>query len=132
MKTKIEQLSGVSLDLFRGSSPAFFTPFTSKSQIFYSTAAIVSAPLIFTMGTAFFALKALFSLYEAITNISSFNFNASTQDFKAAKADFLLAAKTCVLIVLSPFVNAANCIGSAINSPQQQTEESINDALASP
>lgn len=130
MKKTIKQLLGISVHLYRGSPYSFFTPFNSTSEGLYTTVAIVSAPLIFTVGTAFFALKALANVYEAIINLVTLNFSQSKQDSIAAGTDFFLAAKSFVFILLSPFINTVNCIGSAVNSLQEHTEEPENDSLA--
>ncbi|MCL9683778.1 hypothetical protein [Legionella maioricensis] len=113
-------------------SSVFFKPYQSPADFLYRTASVITAPLIFTGFSAFFALKAGFEVLKAIGSLLLLNTASAKENIKEAGDSLKGSVYLLVVAVVSPFINLVDLIGSGIKSVLPHSNAETEEVSPSP
>ncbi len=110
-------------NITRAISSAFFKPYKSPSNVLFRTTSIITDPLLFTAGTAFFVLSAAFDLLKTFASLFTLNLTGAKENIGECGDSLKGVCFMLVAAIVSPVINLVDLIGSGVASLKQNSVE---------
>lgn len=97
-------------------SSIFFKPWQSKSDPFYKTLSIITAPVCLSILTLKLTLESVFLAFKSIVDLAQSGSKEAKTTFKRSMKCLLGMIIALVSAIVSPLVNIVDLIGSGVST----------------